>query len=480
MGYTLKKYKILQSSLGLLLSIFMVACGQPTALLSNMSSEAIDNLGCQSLQSVTFDELYKISENQKEWPRSKDLKEALKERWKKDSRSQKISKEKMEEFFKEYSAILDAIKDRLPADWETLSREDRLGILAAIEMQDDTTLFKEKLNQSFQSTWNKVQVSQLPMKSQCSAPQRLGDFKKSNEPEIYGSRKVFATAYQGCSSIELPVMDDRSPAVAGIVITGTHPAGGKRREINDVQKAYQTHYYISQQQPDTQCKDLSRSPLIYDFGGKPYASSSNQSTLNFFVNSGSGTKVLGVDCGGYVFSAMMVGGLRLKSNIPMKAVHIYNISASANPQANKYDCLDFVSTNKGVDMEPGDIVSTPAHIIMIDQVGDDPLAIDSITRVEDCREGMINSNNFNFVISQSSPSKGGIGINRILASTYLKETPSYRQGFVSYAIAACKARFGVNVAPNRSSFWWIRHKKTAECRQPEISLDSESCISSCL
>ena len=469
-----------RSGAGIILFSFLTACGQSSPFVAEMSAKAVDNLGCSTLQSKTFDELYKISEFQKEWPTSKELRFHLEERWKDDPRANKIDKKKIEKFFNEYAEILDSIKQRLPADWETLDRETRLGMLAAIEMEDDSTLFKEKMNVAFKNTWNKVEDNQLSLKTFCSTPERLDYFRDQNYPEIYGSRKVFATAYQGCSSLDLAHMDDGAHSVKGLSIVGDHPMGGKKRSITDLQSVYKTHYYVGNQRPDTQCRDLSKTPLIYDFGGKPYATSMDQSTLNFFVNSGSGTSVLGVDCGGYVFSSLMAAGLRMKANVPMKAVHIYNISANMNPASYNYSCFEQPKVKSNFELVPGDIISTPGHIIMIDDVGPDPFGIDSIQRAEDCRDGVINSNHFDFVISQSSPSKGGIGINRILASTYLKEASGYRQGFMSYAIATCKARFGVSASPNTSSFWLLRHRKTPECRQAEINLDGESCLSSCL
>lgn len=498
MQKNLKHSKWLELVLALSFSVFTVACspqGSPAA--SEMSSQALDNLGCSSLQSATFDELYKISEFQKTWPTSKELEASLKEKWKSDSRFKKIKSEKVEEFFRQYSLVVETIKSRLPSNWSSMTREERLAFIASVELGATLTEENKRTKEAFSANWQKVEAAQSALRSFCAVPSvpedsdegssdssggssSAGDLKslKNDYPAFYGSHKVFATAYQGCSSLELEPMNDRTPALQGVAVIGNHPAGGLKRAITDLNLAYKTHYYISRQQPDTKCQDLSRTPLIYDFGGKPYATSSDQSKLNFFVDSGSGTSVLGVDCGGYVFSAMMAAGLRFVKNTPLKAVQIYYISANMNP-ANNYNCFSPVLVNNQFRLEAGDLVSTPGHILMIDQVGDDPFGLDAITKVSDCYDGKINVNNFNFVISQSSPSKGAIGINRILASTYLKESPSYRQGFMNYAVAACKARFGVTVNVDRTNFWWLRHSKTPECRQPEIALEKQECAASC-
>ena len=461
-------------------SFLAAACApQGSPFIEELSSKALENIGCETLKSTTFDVLYKMAEFDKALPSSEQMRELIEEKWKKDPRASKISKAEMDTFIKEYSAVLDSIKSKLPSDWESLPQRERIEYIAELEIKDNSTVEKVLRNQNFQASWDKVESSQSLFKSSCSAPQDIGKYLDIDQPEIYGSHKVFATAYQGCSSLELRVMNDQSPALQGVVVTGKHSSGGgNNRVIADVGLAYKTHFYISKQQPDTKCQDLSKTPLIYDFGGKPFVTSIEPNKMNFFKNGGSGTKELGVDCGGYVFTALMAAGLRLRANEPLKPMQIDYLSASANPVTNNYNCFDYVPGNSAV--RSGDIVSTPGHIIMIDGVGNDPFGLASITRIEDCREGVIKSDNFNFAISQSSPSKGAIGLNRIQASTYSKEASSYRAGFISHAIALCKSRFGVSASPNRTNFWMIRHKKTAACRQPEIKLEKEECIARCM
>ena len=65
-----------------------------------------------------------------------------------------------------------------------------------------------------------------------------------------------------------------------------------------------TNYYYQGVNQGSSCKDIRKFPLIYDYGGKP---NTDSGTLNFFVNSGDGTSVLGIDCSGYVFSAIGKG-----------------------------------------------------------------------------------------------------------------------------------------------------------------------------
>ena len=87
--------------------------------------------------------------------------------------------------------------------------------------------------------------------------------------------------------------------------------------------------------------------------------------------------------------------------------------------------------------------------------------------------------NFDFDVLQSSPVKGGIGLDRMRASDYLPGSSSMGAAMVSYAIAACKARFGSSSTVKPSAARLVRHKLTAECMDRPVKLERESCVKSC-
>lgn len=128
---------------------------------------------------------------------------------------------------------------------------------------------------------------------------------------------------------------------------------------------------------------------------------------------------------------------------------------------------------------PGDIIAINGHVNIIDAVGADPFGLNRATSVADCTTTRLTSSGFDFVIAQSSPSKGGIGINRYLAKDYLNESSTYKTGLTAYAVAACKAKFSASATVSSPNLSIVRHRRTAECKaEPLVSRNME-CVDSC-
>lgn len=203
--------------------------------------------------------------------------------------------------------------------------------------------------------------------------------------------------------------------------------------------------------------------------------------MDFFKNGGSGTNVLGIDCSGYVFSSLAGGGARISSKAEMKASLVNGVPAKAymNPSANGMDCIEPAKFgfNNGT-LKSGDIVAISGHIIIIDHVGEDPFGFKKLTSASQCSS--LTYQNFDFVISQSSPTKGGIGISRNTPQSYLKETSTIRKGLEYYAQQNCLAHFNkTDPTISYSSVKIVRHKNTPECRTPALTLKSQECVQSC-
>lgn len=308
---------------------------------------------------------------------------------------------------------------------------------------------------------------------------RLGDQVQSVNRVAFGGRKVLATAYQSCTSDEKKPMDVSTENVRGIKIIGLHPDGvGNKRVISDIDELLASNYYYQGVVQGPQCQNIRSVPVIYDYGGKP---STRTGALNLFVNAGDGTSVLGIDCSGYVFSALATAGLRLAPNKAVKADLVHGLSSRAylNPEKNGLTCFQRVSMGNTGTLKQGDIVAVNGHVLIIDTVGADPLGIQKANSLEQCQE--IQISDFDFVVMQSSPSKEGIGINKFVAKDYLVDAEKMRIGFLKYAQDACRFRLqGKSALPQSPSFLVIRHKLTPSCLtgQP-VSLTGQACISSC-
>lgn len=316
-----------------------------------------------------------------------------------------------------------------------------------------------------------------------STPPTLPGSLKVSAP-TQGALRVLGTAYQSCRSLRLPAMDSKTPATSGIVITGKHENGvGQKREVGNLKLVQQTHYYIREgiESPGG-CFDVPAKPLIYDYGGKPYAGSDVSSPLDLFRDAGTGTKVLGIDCSGYIFSALAVSGLRVSAGKTLKASLVYGINARMymEPTNNGLTCLAPVPSTPTAPLKDGDILASTGHIVMVTALGQDPFGLSRAKTLADCKSSLLTHSGFDFDVLHSAPIKSGVGINRIKAKDYLNESSSMKTALVEYAVAACKARFtGQSSTIKPTSARLVRHKGTPECRDKPVSLSRESCVRHC-
>lgn len=297
-------------------------------------------------------------------------------------------------------------------------------------------------------------------------------------PAVVGLRKAFATAYQSCESLRLKPLDRSSPDVEGVKNNGRYPRSwtGHYVKITDVAAIAQTHYYIREFRPAPNCLNVQDYPMVYDFGGKP---NTTDGTLNYWKNSSGGSPGLGIDCSGFVFTALAVGGLRLREGKTLMATEVnqYPAKMYVHPDRTGFSCLAPKKMGTSGTLNPGDILASNYHVAMVESVGPDPFGL---KKHADCKD--ITFRDFDFVIAQSSPDKNNIGINKYEAHAYLSSFFRFffRWGLERYAQAACKAQQnGTDIVPEVGYFGVSEHKMTPECRQPAIRLHRESCISSC-
>ena len=199
-----------------------------------------------------------------------------------------------------------------------------------------------------------------------------------------------------------------------------------------------------------------------------------------FKNYG-GTKVLGIDCSGYVFTATVSAGLRIAPNAPVKSTYVYGINAKKymNPEQNGLGCFERVKMGASGNIKLGDVIAGTGHINIVDSVGPDPFGINNRRTVAEC--DAVTSDDFDFVVAQSSTDFEGVGLNRVQVRDFLKGHPSFDPGLEDYARQACKGRLaGKDVLLARSDLRVVRHKGTAACIAPKpVALTGESCVLSC-
>lgn len=474
MNFYFNKHKTMLCELTLVL--LLSACTSKFEALHEVANDAVQGVTCSNSQSKLFNVSYKALLDIGGEPSVKDY-EKLFSKVLSESKMSITSKEKFLLLVKEFYSILQSIPHQ--TQQELLTKVSAAEIGSQEDLDAEQTQSKLKV---FEKKWQAFAASQdTSCNDPISQPDRPIAVSDNQHPISISGLKVMATAYQSCDAIREAPLDSDSKNISGVQIVGTHPNGvGKRRVISNVDDLMRTDPYYQKSEIASSCYDVRKFPMIYDYGGKPVASSDPNSKLNYFSNAGSGTSVLGVDCAGYVFSAIAVAGLRLSPGKQMKGSLVYGLSAKMfmEPDKNGLSCFAKINVGEAGTLKAGDIISQNGHVVLVDSIGADPLGILSVSSVSDCDH--ISLDRIDFVISQSSPSIGGVGINRFIAKDYLKGNSTMRSGVLAYAQQACRARLtGQNVAAKTGDIQIVRHKMTNDCLDQSIHMQGEACVEQC-
>ena len=378
--------------------------------------------------------------------------------------------------------------------FEDAPQKDRLDsasrfrmFFAAMEVGDESTEERKGFKTKIFSQM-KILKESAPAKNCITAaenkilPKAFGTPSSERSLAEKGMRWLFATAYQSCQAVQKPAMNAESADIKGILDQGFHHDGiGHKRTISDRSAFFASHYYYQDSAQGPLCRNQKEVPLIYDYGGKPFSKDGSETSLDLFTDDGTGTEALGIDCAAAIFSATATAGLRLSPDVPLRARNVLGVNSRMfkNPEINGLECYQHIQLNATSSIQSGDIAAVNGHVLMVGEVGKDPLGVQMIKNKKECDQ--ISAENFNFQIWQSSTQKGGIGLNHIEANAYLKDAPKMREGFETYAKEFCQLRFDKKeMKPQLEKFSLIRHLGTSQCLSQRISLKGEECVQDCL
>ncbi len=482
--------KFILKNVILLSAVFSFSsCMKQNSSLSQASTAATEAVGCDNLQSKVFDSMYAYLDQEKSAPDLSELKFEISKQIDLIVKTQKIQDiEKISEFKSEFNKVFDIMIEDSKSEKNIQSVKEHLQTLIQLEMQNTSTPENMNLNSKLSKQFSKVSALSNDLNIQCQSVPTNSAAATPTTPVnaqsrmIAGQNNVFSTAYQSCQSLQIPEVSSMTPDVSGIVRVGTHPDGiGGVRDINNLSAVQNTHPYIRVAAgAQNGCFNVRNNPLIYDYGGEPNVANN---TIDFFKNVGTGSKTtLGIDCSAYVSSAIAAAGFRYKPGIDNKAVFVRQSSEQFISAKNSgFSCFDNITLTKTETIKPGDIAGVHGHVVMVDKVGADPFGIKKLTSVSQC--ATIDITNFDFTISQSSPIKNGMGIDKMIAKDYLAEqtpTGKMRVLFTGMAKAACLAYFQNAPQKPASSEWGIiRHNGKPECLAPRIQMANQSCVSQC-
>lgn len=506
----------------LVLGMMMTACApQGYEAMSDIASQVGNDIACKDakLETKLWDGLKSYLIEQKEVPSADTLKQAMHEQVEKlAAENPGMTSQDQDRLKADLDKLVVSLLEEAPKGERVETPEQLLMLLSAIDVGDRTTVFRSYMQDKVRGTFTQLSKTVNSFDLNCpstddnsSAGTGDGSGGGSNvveptpgepQPEpnrdyayhkaeavnageslaVFGARWAFATAYQTCQSVVLPDLNNQTPELVGIKITGKHSDGvGNKREIASLSQVQGTHPYVKDVGSYGEgCFSVKSNPLIYDYGGKPYGTTAADSPIDVFKNNGDGTKVLGIDCSGYVYTSMATAGLRLKSGRALKASDswAWGSSSYVEPQNNGLTCLSKISVTPTTSLKAGDIVAVYGHVLLIDKAGADPFGIASAKTESDCSK--VKYPGFDFTVAQSSPNKGGVGINFFEARDYLPTSEKMRVGLEKYAYYACLAKVNNKTyAPNVGTLSVIRHKGTSDCMAPRVKMARESCIQSC-
>ncbi len=471
-----------------LAGLSLVSCGSERPQQGRAIGQAFaSRLGCSDFKSKAWDQFFLSSSPEGLLPQKtqvmKEFKKALIDRHVENSA----------EILTEVDALYSLISEEAPIVFDVKNQDDMNRALVGLELGAEPSAAVKQLKDRIQNHLQKIQELAKNEIQDCpsaESPQietsddknsAVAQLKKITHPVAVGGLEVLATTYQSCKALRLPAMTEAVPDLSGVSVCGKNPQnGGKKRCITDLHQMLRSHYYLNgYEKPNAACIDTTKNPLIYDFGGKP---DYRGGQLNLFKNEGSGGKVLGIDCSAFVFSAFATQGLKMKSDTPLRPEQVLWFGAAdfKNPKTKRFDCIDHITVNKDDSLHSGDIIAVNSHVVLVDEVGVDPLGLLRISSISQCNPNVISHRNYDFTILQSSASKNGIGANHFVAKDYFEESPVIRNQMQKYAIAACKAKFKAGGAkPRVSELSVVRHSGIPQCREKQIHLKNQACIQRC-
>ena len=455
--------------------------------------------GCQNFRSYVWNYIYKIvsTENGKP-PPYYTVKEKITQRMQKLMKHHSAPKEAIQNFARQFVEIYALVTELMDQHQEEEATETLVQLEHGIAGQSHTD-FTNRLKQTFLELDKSAKIlnKNCPEENETYAsdnrstdPESMQKWdikwfytmRKTLHPLVYGARKIMSTAYQSCSVLDLPLMPV-GYKTKGIHVVSRHRSGnGWLRAISNLDKIRQSHYYLSQTSisDNRQCLNTYDYPLIYDYGGKP---STALHSINLFKNAGSGSKsLLGMDCSGFVASAMASSGLRLKPGVFIRPIHVKGISAWMFKNAHKYtlSCLQQQDISINNPIRPGDIIASNTHIFIVDSVGPDPFSLLTFSHPNECHSYSIKLSKFRFSIIQSSAHNNGVGINRMHVRDAVDGLNVMNRGLKRTASRACYKMFGKDTHKNIGEIAILRHAShESACRDREIYLENQECLKSC-
>lgn len=363
-----------------------------------------------------------------------------------------------------------------------------------------------------------AQVASLP---KTSSPLTRNQKTEPDSKVGEGIRRVMNTLYQSCSAYDKWI--DTDYCASGFVGAKDYCHKDYPKKPGDL-KAYDyltekdnegffsyelaskpgADVMVPEKPEGPQCRDMTKTPPVFRYDGRPSISQTNgKVTLNMFNESKTGGKFVTLGCSGFVTAAYAAAGLNFAPNSPTAQV----TTASLHSGAAK--CLATPTLSANGSVKSGDIVLFGEHSMILDHVGSDPFALNSLpTPPSGTSLGQFCINNlqpssFQFIITQSGVAGGREAIAQMRATDYFAyngeatfdeikkkiatDTPNLetRAQFFQIAVDACVAKLSNTTKPatrGPKAATILRHKGSAApgcVRSSPPEIVGQACVKGC-
>ena len=349
-----------------------------------------------------------------------------------------------------------------------------------------------------QSVSNGLKRSSTMVTSEPCSPSQDTTAKKIDSKALQGARKVFANFFQSCAVLEEKITKE-TPFLKGVSSRGPNdrdkslaPGIKRVRQVNSTEQIVESNIFMQKamskgEYPSTNCKDMRSTPPIYAWGGKPQFQK-EPAKINLFqsnagVKSSSQNNSVSIDCSGFISAAFASMGLKIEEE--KESYTSYGTSTLKEASEKEGSCLPSAQIEPTDILRPGDVFNYSAsHVVMIDEIGEDPLAVERFAKINQCND--ITIDDFDFTYLHSGAINNSYGPSRVHINAH-DGGDAMMNGLRSLAIKMCQKMVeGENSStdskqafPNER-FSLMRHDSEREsCHHEPVPLEGEECLENC-
>ncbi len=308
--------------------------------------------------------------------------------------------------------------------------------------------------------------------------------RPGTNPAAFGARKVLATFFQSCKALDIAI----DPSISNL--KGVRKVGNKR-QVYDIKSYVNSHAILSELKSDPNypakgCLDATKRPPVYGYGSQKYPDQNGEINL-FTAGAGvsrSSKPVSAIDCSSFISVALASQGLKVRTT----DTSFTGLTTATYDQIldKPNSCMKNVKYSMDRTLGVGDLINVANdHIIMIDEVSDDPLGIKKHVKNKSCDR--LSINDFDFTYIHSGAVNNSYGPSRVHSSEHSGGT-MFNNLRIS-AVGMCKKLLknpkhqGVSTEVNHNRRFSISYHNSSDAKcidNNPVSLKNEECVEQCL